>query len=45
MSRNVDHINNMAAQNATGSEQTSAAGVELSRMASSLPQLVAEFRV
>jgi methyl-accepting chemotaxis protein len=45
MSRNIDHINNMATQNATGSQQTSAAGTELSHMASSLKQLVGEFRV
>jgi methyl-accepting chemotaxis protein len=45
MSRNIDRINNMATQNATGSQQTSAAGLELSRMASSLKQLVGEFRI
>jgi methyl-accepting chemotaxis protein len=45
MSHNIDHINNMATQNATGSQQTSAAGLELSRMASSLSQLVGQFRV
>jgi methyl-accepting chemotaxis protein len=45
MSRNIDHINDMASQNAAGSQQTSTAGMELSHMASSLKQLVGEFRV
>jgi methyl-accepting chemotaxis protein len=45
MSCHVVQINDMALQNANGSEQTSAAGVELSRMATSLQELVRKFRI
>lgn len=45
MSNNIEKINEMATQNASGAEQTSESGKDLSRVASRLQELVEVFKV
>lgn len=45
MTRNIVRISDMASQSASGAEQTAQAGRDLTRMASSLQELVSRFKI